>query len=974
MNQYKLLTEQFYEWEQIGRGYTVSDIPAQLEPPFVPFFGHFIDKSYIDDGKQHTLLSKVKSFFVPEHVVSISEITKYPLTAYPDDEITPDLTIYRLTLPKGYKSQPETMEQCLVMLSMAKQPVCFELIASVDEILLQVVCRDAVASFVYTQLRAYFPECSLQETSTDELLSIVKDMRFLRILDFGLQEEFMRPLASFNAHHDPYTPLFGVFDNLDDYQHVVVQILFSGTHNAWAESIVKSVTDERGSSFFFDAPEMPNLAKEKVSRPLFGATVRVACIADTDAETIGIINQSALALIHGSTSTYNQLMPLNTPEYTIEQRYADMLWRQTHRVGMLLNSRELATLAHLPNASLSKKLIGSARNTKRAPAYLYNEDYILGVNEHQGQSVEIGISTEQRLKHLHIIGATGQGKSTLLQSLIYQDIISNIGCCVLDPHGDLIDAILKIIPDERIHDVVLIDPSDSLYPVGFNILSAHTDLERELLASDLVALFKRFSTSWGDQLHSVLANAIMAFLYNTKIGHLGDLRKFLIEPAFRNTILSTCTDPDLVYYWHKEYPLLKTSSIGSILTRLDSFLRPKVIRHMVCQPQSLDMAALMDNNKIVLVKLAQGLIGEENSYLLGACIVAKVQQAAMARQQQSANNRTPFFCYLDEFHHFITPSLHTMLSGARKYGVGLVCVHQDMQQLNRTDSDIASALMSNVGTRLCFRLSDTDSKRLQEGFSGFSADDLQNLGVGEAIARVNTADADFNLAIVPLDYDGADYSEDIIDTSRAVYSVSIQQSIPTNTPILLTEPATPTDPAPVKPVVPTETAPSPETIREHRYLQTFVKTLAEQYGYKANIEVPTLDGRGHIDVLLEKGDESIAVEISVSTTADWEVHNIQKCLAGRHTKIVACTNNAKKLEQIRTKLAATLQPAEVSRILLMTSDQLPMLFAPTEQAKETVSTMKGYRVTVRHDESKQQTDVEGLLKRIIGTNKNGTNT
>jgi hypothetical protein len=537
---------------------------------------------------------------------------------------------------------------------------------------------------------------------------------------------------------------------------------------------------------------------------------------------------------------------------------------------------------------------------------------------------------------------------------------------VLDPHGDLIDSILKIIPEERIHDVVLIDPSDSMHPVGFNILSAHTDLERELLASDLVALFKRFSTSWGDQLHSVLANAIMAFLYNTKTGHLGDLRKFLIEPSFRNIVLSTCTDPDLLYYWHKEYPLLKTSSIGSILTRLDSFLRPKVIRNMVCQPQSLDMGTLMDSNKIVLVKLSQGLIGEENRYLLGACIVAKVQQAAMARQQQSVDSRTPFFCYIDEFHHFVSPSLETILSGTRKYGLGLVCVHQNMQQLARTDSDIASALMSNVGTRICFRLSDTDAKRMQEGFSAFNAEDLQNLGVGEAIARVNTADADFNLSIVQLDYDGADNSADIFATSRSIYSVPLQQASIAE-PILQSAPPTRTAPIPAKPIIKTAPVASPETIREHRYLQMLIKGLAEQQGYKANIEVPTTDGRGQIDVLLEKGDESIAVEISVSTTAEWELHNIQKCLADGYTKVVACVNNSKKLEQIKEKLAAAFSPDDQSRVILLSPEQLPTLFIEAKP-KETITTMKGYRVKVKHDENGSQTNAEEILKRIL---KNG---
>ncbi len=166
----------------------------------------------------------------------------------------------------------------------------------------------------------------------------------------------------------------------------------------------------------------------------------------------------------------------------------------------------------------------------------------------------MSIATSQRLRHVQLIGATGTGKSTLLQSLIMQDIEQGNGICVLDPHGDLIENIVSAIPASRIADTVLIDPSDSEYPIGFNILSAHSDLEKELLASDLVALFKRFSTSWGDQMNSVFANAIMAFVYNSKKYHLGDLRRFMIEQSYRNHILLTVTDPDIVYYWQKNFP------------------------------------------------------------------------------------------------------------------------------------------------------------------------------------------------------------------------------------------------------------------------------------------------------------------------------------------------------------------------------------------------------------------------------------
>src|SRR5262249_23983706 len=158
---------------------------------------------------------------------------------------------------------------------------------------------------------------------------------------------------------------------------------------------------------------------------------------------------------------------------------------------------------------------------------------------------------EQRVRHTHIIGASGSGKSTLIFNLIRQDIENGDGVALLDPHGDLVEKVLGIIPPHRVNDAVLVDPSDEEYSVGFNILSAHSDFEKTLLASDLVSVFKRVSASWGDQMGSVLNNAILAFLESSEGGTLLDLRRFLIEPAFRNRFLESVRDPDVVYYWQK---------------------------------------------------------------------------------------------------------------------------------------------------------------------------------------------------------------------------------------------------------------------------------------------------------------------------------------------------------------------------------------------------------------------------------------
>ena len=203
---------------------------------------------------------------------------------------------------------------------------------------------------------------------------------------------------------------------------------------------------------------------------------------------------------------------------------------------------------------------------------------------------------------------------------------------LIDPHGDLIDQVLARVPESRVTDVILVDPADTEFPVGFNILSAHSELEKTLLASDLVAVFRRLSTSWGDQMTSVLSNAVLAFLESTKGGTLADLRRFLVEADFRKEFLQTVRDPEVVYYWEKEFPLLSGKPQAPLLTRLDSFLRPRLVRNMVTQPTSLDFTSIMNEGRILLVKLAQGAIGEENAALLGSLFVSKIHQLALGRQ------------------------------------------------------------------------------------------------------------------------------------------------------------------------------------------------------------------------------------------------------------------------------------------------------------------------------------------------------
>ncbi len=864
---WEALTRQFYDWEIRGRGWKVWDRPVDPEPPFRPFFGHFLSQSpgAIDDGRKATALSSfVGSFFKGSgsaNPVVPPPIDKEPELKYMDDLVP--LVEVQVVLPPDTKITKDAAGQFLMSLGHVHRPASFEIIGTSDSIIVQLSAARRDRRQVREQLQAYFPEALLSDR--DGYLEALWDRtggKETAAVEYGLSKEFMRPLRAFDRFDpDPLAGLIGAMAELGNGDIAVFQVLFLPVRHAWPESIIRAVTDEAGESFFIDDPAMVKLAGEKISSPLFAAVIRVAAQSPKSARAWRIAEGMGKSLRQFADAASNELLPLANDDYDEQQHCEDVVTRKSCRHGLIVNRDELVSLVHLPSASArSAKLKREERKTKAAPSLAFGHALKLGENQHAGKTVTVSLSPEQRVRHMHLIGASGSGKSTLLLNMIIQDIQNGDGLAVLDPHGDLIDQVLGRIPEERINDVVLLDPSDEAYPVGFNILSAHSDLERNLLASDLVSVFRRLSTSFGDQMITVLGNAILAFLESSEGGTLSDLRRFLVEPGFRQRFLTTVQDSEVVYYWEKEFPLLTGKPQGPILTRLDTFLRPKVIRHMVSQKENrLDFAAIMNGRKILLAKLSQGLIGEENSYLLGTLVVSKLNQIATSRQNMAAADRTPFYLYIDEFHNFVTPSLAAILSGARKYNLGLVLAHQELHQLSNRDSDVASAVIANPFTRVCFRLGDFDAKKLEDGFSFFKAKDLQNLSVGEAIVRMERAEYDFNLKTVPLPAldacIAADRRERIVASSRERYAApreSVEALLRARHASADKEPETQNRRTKIRVAVPLPVerpvaGPPDETIpiaistqgrggEHHKYLQQLIKRWAEGRGYAVTIE------------------------------------------------------------------------------------------------------------------------------------------
>ncbi len=316
-----------------------------------------------------------------------------------------------------------------------------------------------------------------------------------------------------------------------------------------------------------------------------------------------------------------------------------------------------------------------------------------------------------------------------------------------------------------------------------------------------------------------------------------------------------------------------------------------------------------------------------------------------------------------------------ILSGARKYHLGLILAHQDMQQLQKYDTELASSVVVNAGTRICFRLGDTDAKRFASGFSYFDAEDLENLHTGEAIARIEQPNLDFSLTTIPLPELKTSEAEttiyaviaksrhiygtprEIVEASLAHLGTTVKEEAKEPVPVKAVQETSPPKakpaPEPFVPVVlPRKEAPVKKVETQHRYLQTLVKRMAESRGYKATIEETTPDGKGRVDVSLERAGKRIACEISVTTGDEWEAHNVEKCLSAGYMTVIVCSNDVKNLQRIRTQLERKLSVEQQAQVLTLEPDDVIKYFdQQIIQESTTEKVMKGYRIKVEYDTS-----------------------
>ncbi|MBI2636578.1 MAG: type IV secretion system DNA-binding domain-containing protein [Parcubacteria group bacterium] len=402
----------------------------------------------------------------------------------------------------------------------------------------------------------------------------------------------------------------------------------------------------------------------------------------------------------------------------------------------------------------------------------------LAATNFRNQRRVFGIKQDDRRRHVYLIGKTGMGKSTVLENMIIQDIQAGNGVAVVDPHGDLVEKVVEYIPNERVNDVIYFNPADLDYPIAFNVFERVDRAHQHLIASGLIGIFKKlWADSWGPRLEYVLRNAILALLEYPDSTLLGVMR-LLVDKGYRKKVIQRITDPVVRSFWVDEYSKypdkFQSEAIAPIQNKVGQFLSSPVIRNIVGQVKSsFSMRQAMDEKKIILLNLAKGRIGEDNSALLGAMLITKIQMAAMSRVDIPEEERKDFYLYVDEFQNFATESFANILSEARKYRLNLIIAHQYIEQL---DELVQAAVFGNVGTMMLFRIGGTDAEVLVKEFEPyFTEEDLVNLGKYEVYMKLmidGIASQPFSATTMPPIEGETDNKDKVIKVSRERYTTA----------------------------------------------------------------------------------------------------------------------------------------------------------------------------------------------------------
>ena len=652
-----------------------------------------------------------------------------------------------------------------------------------------IVCPRDLESLIEKQLTSFYPDCFVEKVQD---YNIFRENYKVKGTYMWLTKESIIPFKTYSRlNSDPINGIVNVLSKFKPEEGAAIQIMIRPKKDGWqkkgrakAEEMFNKKNKSRSplnpltwiSSLFellvrgenvADSPngdtsrttpateEEVKAIEEKNSQPGFETIIRLIVSANNKREANSHLTNMKSAFSQYASTNGNGF---NYTKWHSDRRLVrDFIFRAFRRPHnnklkqktSILSCDELASLFHIPNNKYNRSPLIAWQRFKLAPAPsdLPTEGILIGHNYYRGETKEVRIKNEDRFRHFYIIGQTGTGKSSTLQVMIRQDLRNGNGLCIVDPHGQLIDDIMPFIPRERADDVIYFNPADLERPIGINLLEASTPEERELVALDAMnIMIKLFNEEiFGPRIQDYFRNGCLTLMEDPEGGALTDIVRLFTDDEYQKLKVEHVKNPIVRSFW--EHQMAKTGArekqemIPYFASKFGQFVTNTMMRNIIGQSKSsFDFAEAMNSKKILLMNLSKGTTGDINSKLLGLIIVQKIQMAALRRQNQGKGARQDFFLYIDEFQNYITDSIESILSEARKYRLGLIMAHQYIKQLEGEDgkSKVKDAVFGNVGTMMAYKIGAQDAEYMAKEFGPvFSESDLINLDKYKAVMKLS---------------------------------------------------------------------------------------------------------------------------------------------------------------------------------------------------------------------------------------------
>lgn len=697
----------------------------------------------------------------------------------------------------------------------------FEIVVKDAKISFYVAIPDKWKDFVEQQIHAQYPHA---EISVETDYNLFKPQSHIMAASLFLKSRSAFPLKTFKKMDaDPLLSILNPLSKISENEGALVQYIIRPATSKWRKQGVHMIRDIReGQKFEYVArrsafirslhkwkkvlfpknkdaahggaeqyhltqmeEEMVKTMEEKISHGGLELSVRLVSSADSQQAAKmnleNIVNSFSQYNIYRYGNSFGAAVPKNQNKIIRESIYRS----PDATRYMVVNTEEMASLWHMPVPNTETPHINWLGARKAPPpTNMPNEGITLGRSVYRGQEIIVKMKRDDRRRHLYTIGKSGSGKSVFIQNLAIQDVQNGEGVCIIDPHGDFAEYVLQHVPKERADDVIYFNPSDTDRPIGLNMLEVKTEGQKDFATQEMIAIFYKMVTDpsmIGPMFEHQMRNVMLTLMADMETpGTIAEVPRMFTDDSYVAKWKKKLNDPVVLAFWEKE--MAKTSDfhksemLGYLISKVGRFTENAMVRNIIGQSHSgFNFREVMDQKKILIVNLAKGLTGEINSNLLGMIIVSKLQMAALERANMPEDQRHDFYLYIDEFQNFITDSIATILSEARKYRLELIIAHQYMKQLedNKGKSAVRDAVLGNAGTIVSFRIGVEDADILQKEFAPvFSAYDLVNVEQYTAYTKLlidNTAAKPFNMMTYPPKPGNKELAEAIKELSRLKY-------------------------------------------------------------------------------------------------------------------------------------------------------------------------------------------------------------